>query len=563
MNDEISQVDGCAFTTDELQRFHQYYQYPWTTAGLDDETAVNKRIEYFVAEVDPLIDSKRLREWLRTMGIVDASEMSDEARLYSRFEGYDFVTAPGFAETLGDVYAVDGANIKHQIDARMVQAKAQYYNQHVEPLDYDAYQQYKEANAPKPVCPYQHMWDNADSKRPPRAVDASNFKNIKIVDLTDYFAPNAELTAGVLGRIHAAVVSGFDEKYHAVAVISSASLAVDDASSAPPAEPVFLPSLSRKTADIQQTMQAYVRLQIDLRRLNQTKPVVMFASGSVDQSALGILLSTPDIVTTEAFSAAVGPATESASVFPIAALYDWASLDTSQAKYPEGTAEYILCNLDLVLRSSEWSTLGFGSGVIAQRKLTASMERILLAASCPPPHTRDALRKAYIADSAYPGPSKVGVWSQEIARYFAPVARGLHSIDDLAAKLATDQQPWATKCLAYIMGSASAVVALRMAALRAAREEGSNNNRYSSALMLEAGATVAWSKGERSVEKLMSVADSSAPIIAAPEPEKNRMTAVDKVVPDECPFAQMYRKNPEHFKNVDLGAIAEHRALNL
>ncbi|KAJ2656977.1 hypothetical protein IWW48_004749 [Coemansia sp. RSA 1200] len=562
MNDEISQVDGCAFTTDELRRFHQYYQYPWTTAGLDDETAVNKRIEYFVAEVDPLVDSKRLREWLRTMDIVDASEMSDEARLYSRFEGYDFVTAPGFAETLGNVYAVDGANIKHQIDARMVQAKAQYYNQHVEPLDYDAYQLYKEANAPKPVCPYQHMWDNAESKRPPRAVDAKNFKNVRIVDLADYVVPNAELTASVLSRIHAAVVSGFDDKYYAVAMISSASLAADAASSAPPTEPVFLPSLSRKTADIQQTMQAYVRLQIDLRRLNQTKPVVMFASGSVDQSALGILLSTPDIVTTEAFSAVVDPATEPASVFPLAALYDWASLNTSQAKYPEGTAEYILCNSDLVLRSSEWSALGFGSGVIAQRNLTASMERILLAASCPPPHTRDALRKAYIADSAYPGPSKVGVWSQEIAHYFAPVARGLHSIDDLAAALATDQRPWAAKCLAYITGSASAVVALRMAALRAARKEESNNNQYSSTLKLEAGATVAWNKGERSAEKLLSAADSSTPIIAAPGAEE-KPTAVDKVVPGECPFAQMYRKNPEHFKNVDLDAIVEHRALNL
>ncbi|KAJ2494847.1 hypothetical protein IWW47_004384 [Coemansia sp. RSA 2052] len=34
-------------------------------------------------------------------------------------------------------------------------------------------------------------------------------------------------------------------------------------------------------------------------------------------------------------------------------------------------------------------------------------------------------------------------------------------------------------------------------------------------------------------------------------------------IPDECPFAKMYRKNPDRFKHIDLQQIAKHRSVNL
>ncbi|KAJ1665630.1 hypothetical protein IW140_003096 [Coemansia sp. RSA 1813] len=574
MKEEIAQVEGCSFTTEELQQFHQYYKYPWETAELDDGAGINERIEYFVTQIDPAADSRRLREWLRTVGIVDASELSDEAQVYDRFENYGFAQAPGFNETLGAVYAAVGGADKHEIGVRMEQAKARYYNRHVEPLDYDAYQRYREANAPKPVCPYQHMWDSADSKRRTRAVDAKGFKHVKVVDLADFVGPGAELTASTLDRIRADVVRGrSDDTYHAVAVLSSDCVEGSDGSHAASAEPVFLPSLSRDAADIQRTMGAYVRLQIELRRLNQAKPVVLFASGRVDQSALGILLSTADVITTEMFSVAAGPQEESAQTFPVSSLYDWAHLG-SQSRggggggYQEGTAEYVLCNSDLVLRSSEWAALGLGMGVVAQRNMAASMERILLAASCPPPHTRDALRKAYMVESSYPGPSRIDVWTREIAQHFAPLADGSHSVDDLVAELESVQKPWASKYLAFATASpdSASIAALRVAALRTTRR----GLQYSGALATELGATVAWSRGERGVKALLEAIDAASVAEAeagnhASGPgagsASNAPTAEE--IPGECPFAQMYRRNPERFKNADLKAISGHSALDL
>ncbi|KAJ2783252.1 hypothetical protein GGI15_002641, partial [Coemansia interrupta] len=93
----ISQVDGCDFTTDELKQFHGYYKYTWPTLLKDSSLA--DKIQHYVT-VDPSIDSSRLRLWLRTMGIQDESEKSDEAKLYDRFEAFDFSTAPGFNELL-------------------------------------------------------------------------------------------------------------------------------------------------------------------------------------------------------------------------------------------------------------------------------------------------------------------------------------------------------------------------------------------------------------------------------------------------------------------------------
>ncbi|KAJ2890325.1 hypothetical protein IWW38_004197 [Coemansia aciculifera] len=97
MSFQISQVEGCAFSTKELQRFHAYYKYPWSSVSLDSAT-VSQRIEYFVANVDPDIDTQRLRDWLHTM---DNSEKP--TTLCDRFEAYDFARAPGFNSLLAEV----------------------------------------------------------------------------------------------------------------------------------------------------------------------------------------------------------------------------------------------------------------------------------------------------------------------------------------------------------------------------------------------------------------------------------------------------------------------------
>ncbi|KAJ2886836.1 hypothetical protein H4R27_000368 [Coemansia aciculifera] len=520
---QISQVEGCAFSTEELQQFHKYYT--WSSTDLDLATA-DQRIDYFSANIDPSIDTQRLRDWLRTMEVPDKS-VSDE--IYSRFDAYDFAHAPGFNNLLAEVYNTDGVS-KHELDLRMEQAKARYYNEHVESLDYDEYRAYKEARAPKPVCPYQHLWDHGEEKSTGKQLDS-----VWVVDLADYLDQPAEgkelLTVATVSKIHDAIRQSYGEQYHAVAIINS---------KAEDSRP-FLPPLERQ----QEALAALLRLQIELRQLNQSKPVVIFASGPVDASTIGVVLSTADVITTDKFSVSLAPVQE----FPLAALYDW----SSRLEYP-GTAEFIACHPDLVLRSSEWADLGLGQGFIAHRHLASSRDRILLAASCPPPSTRDALRKAYVAESVYPGPSKISVWRPEIGKYFAPVAQGIKSLDGLIEELQELDTAWARKYLALADDKEWLRVAgLRVAALRSARDM-----EYSRALAMEFAVTNAWTRDSSvSADVLVKspVDDSLSEILNGSKP------TVD--IPDECPFAEMYRKNPERFKHIDLQQIAKHRSVDL
>ncbi|KAJ2554872.1 hypothetical protein EV175_002446 [Coemansia sp. RSA 1933] len=546
MDKEIAQVDGCEFTTEELQQFHQYYKHPWKA-----QEGVNERIAYFVKHIDPTVDSDRLRAWLRTMGIVDSSEQLAEAQAYGRFEGYDFARAPGFSETLGVVYK---GKDRYEIEQRMEKAKARYYAEHVEPLDYDAYRRYRKENAPKPVCPYQHMWEDRQQQQK-QAGDVGGFSRVRVVDLADHFKSGAQLTAAAMDSIRMDVEQAHGAQYYAAALVSAHCMGAREEKEGEEGDSVvFLPSLDQTTETVAQTMQAYVRLQITLRQLVQEKPVIMFASGHIDTSALGIVLSTADVVTTELFSVKVGPG-DTPGCYPIPAVYDWAQLNA-----PEGTAEFIACNTQ-VLRGSEWAALGLCTGTVVHGKLGAAMDRILLAASCPPPHTRDALRKACAAESAYPGPSRITVWAPEIERLFVPLANGTLSMDGLATELRTTvKSPWAAKFLA-LDAEAMAVVSLRVAALRAVRQ---GNLMYSGALALELGATVAWAKGERSVDALLAASD---PASVAESTAKTQPAAASGTLAEplqrECPFAQMYRDNPERFKHVDLSAVAGHRTLDL
>ncbi|KAJ1814411.1 hypothetical protein LPJ60_006047 [Coemansia sp. RSA 2675] len=473
---------------------------------------------------------------------MDAHSQPPSDELYSRFEAYDFAHAPGFNKLLAQVYGTDEVS-KYELDMRMEQAKARYFNEHVEPLSYDEYRAFKEAKAPKPVCPYQHLWDHRDEG----PTSGKQLDSVYVVDLADHLGqPTDEelLTLEAVSRIHDAIrQSAYDEKYHAVAIVNSNCTAEDSSR-------LFLPRLEAATVERQQeALGALLRLQVELRQLGQSKPVVIFASGPVDASAIGVVLSTADIVTTDKFSVLLAP---SAQTFPLAALYDW-----STCLECPGTAEFIACHPDLVLRSSEWAGLGLGQGFVAHRHLAGAMDRILLAASCPPPSTRDALRKAYMAESVYPGPSKISVWRPEIERYFAPMARG-GSLDELIEALRELDLAWTKRYLALVdERSWQRVARLRIAAMRKAR-----NMEYSQVLAMEFAATNAWAKDpSASVEELVNgpVDDSLSEILSGSKPAS--ADAVD--IPEECPFAQMYRKNPERFKHIDLQQIAKHRSVDL
>ncbi|KAJ2583177.1 hypothetical protein GGH95_001143 [Coemansia sp. RSA 1836] len=552
---EISQVEGCAFSTEELQRFHKYYKYPWTSVSMDTAT-VSQRIEYFAANVDPAIDVQRLRDWLRTM---DAGEPPQANTVYDRFDAYDFAHAPGFNSLLAEVYNTEGAS-KHELDTRMELAKATYYSEHVEPLNYDEYRAHRDAAAPKPVCPYQHLWDSGTSSSGDGSASDRALDNVWVVDLADYLEqPPSDsgeelLTLAAVGRIHDAIrQAAYSEQYYAIAIVNRNCDSTESEQMRP-----FLPPLETLPAERQrrEVLGALLRLQIELRQLNQAKPVVIFANGPVDASAVGVVLSTADVVTTDKFSVSLAPTHASVQAFPLAALYDWCA----RLEKP-GMAEYIACHPDLVLRSSEWATLGLGQGFIAHRHLGSSIGRILLAASCPPPSTRNALRKAYMAESVYPGPSKISVWNPEIEMYFALLALGHKSLDDVVQSLRELDSPWANRYLAHFGGSLddveTRVVRLRVAALRAAR-----TLEYSQVLSMEFAVTNAWALDSSvSAEGLIAspVDASLSEILNGSRPPG---TAASDI-PDECPFAKMYRKNPDRFKHIDLQQIAKHRSVNL
>ncbi|PIA14323.1 hypothetical protein COEREDRAFT_88830 [Coemansia reversa NRRL 1564] len=559
MSTKITQVDGCTFSTAELQQFHCYYKFDWQAVGLSNATA-GERIDYFTDHVDSATDSRRLREWLRTMGIVNESDKTEETRRYERFEQYDYGTAPGFNQLVAEVY--EGNNVdKHTIDERMERAKAKYYGQHVEPVNYDEYRRFKAQTAPKAACPYQHLWENDGTDK--KTAQMEKFSNVKTIDIGAVLGADGLLTVSAMNGLLDIIKEAHDKRYYAAAMINSRSSGNLETQTAE-----FLPMLSVSSSGAEEVLKAATQVQIELRRLNKSKPLMIFADGTVDASAVGILLSTVDIMLSERFAIRVGPGNTSSQKIPLAALHDWAHLsENHQANAPAGTAEYILCNPSLVLYSSEWMGLGLASGFVGQRKYAAAVEKILLAASCPPPHTRDALRKACAAESAYPGPSKLSVWEQEIRQHFAPLSSSTQTAEDLANKLRCLNKPWADIYATFADEERSRAVAeVRIAGLRAAR-----TLEYSQTLALEISAGVAWAKGVCDPHALFD--GSSITVAAGGLPSSGELESA-QAVPDmaaaalseissECPFARMYRKNPERFKHIDLQAIAKHRSLNL
>ncbi|KAJ1721630.1 hypothetical protein LPJ61_006018 [Coemansia biformis] len=325
-----------------------------------DTASLPERIQHFASSVDADTDCARLQAWLRTMGIVDDREKTDAARLYGRFEQYDFAAAPGFNQLLTDVYVSNDVS-RYGIGERMDLAKAKYYNQHVEPLDYAEYRVFKESAAPRPVCPYQHLWESSGAAK--EQPETAKFASVKTIDIANLGVDGCAglLTLATIGRIRDSVREAYDDKYHAVAIVNSSC------SDSMGPEPVFLPALDA-SGDIGAILRAAARLQIDLRSLNKVKPLIMFANGAVDASALGILFSTSDLVASEMFAVNVAPGSQSSRTFPFAALYDWAHLSDDSSRTEPGTAEYILSNPDLVLRSSEWMPLGLDIGFVAHRK---------------------------------------------------------------------------------------------------------------------------------------------------------------------------------------------------
>ncbi|KAJ2710224.1 hypothetical protein H4R19_003854 [Coemansia spiralis] len=557
MSCEITSVDGCAFSADELRCFHRFYKLDWAAAGLGS-APLSERIQHFASSVEPDTNCARLQAWLRTMGIVDDNEASDAARLYKQFEQFDFAAALGFNQRLADVYGSDDVS-KHGIDERMGMAKAAYYNEHVAPLDYAAYTRFKESSAPQPVCPYQHLWDagSADQEQ----ADTAKFARIKTIDIGESGA--AGLTLATIDRLRHSVKEACQDEYYAAAIVNSSC------SNSANAKSVFLPALDT-SGDVAAVLRAAAQLRIDLRVLNGTKPLIMLVNGTVDASAQGILFSTSDLVTSEMFAVDVMPGSPAARLFPFAALADWARLSGGQARAEPGTAEYILSSPDMVLRSSELIPLGLGIGLVAHRQFATAVESIMLAASCPPPHTRDALRKACAVESAYPGPSKIGAWGREISQHFAPLAGSDRQISELYDQLAHVDKPWARKLLSVADDTcAKAVVHARIAGLQAMC-----GLDYSQALALELAASIAWARGETAADKLFSNdgALSLAEVLsvdagdcsdALPASEDVRASVGEAAIPSQCPFARMYRENPDRFKHVDLQAIAIHRSLDL
>ncbi|KAJ2776818.1 hypothetical protein H4R18_005474, partial [Coemansia javaensis] len=466
------QVAGCGFTGEELRCFHRYCGVDWAAAGLAGAGA-GERIRHFVAAVEPGADAERLRAWLRTVGLDgdgdgdgDSGQPTEAAQLYERFERFDFAGAPGFEDLLPGVYASDDAS-RAGIAERMDRAKAAFYARHVEPLDYAAYCAFRAARAPAPVCPFQHLWA-ADAA----PLDLARFGRVRTIDV----GAAACLTPAALGRLCAAVREARSDRYHAAALVNAAGAAAEPA--------VFLPPLDC-SAGAGPALAAAARLQAELRLLAHAKPVVAFADGAVAAGAAGILFAgAAPVVTTERF--AVDVAAGSAPPLPLAALHGWAQLG-------RGVAEYALCHPDLVLRSAEWAALGLAAAAVAHRELPAAAARILQAASCPPPHTRAAVRMACAAEAAYPGPSRLQTWRAEIEQHFAPLADEGRGVAALAEALAGIDQPWAQQCVAVAADDAACSVAdARLAGLRAVRQL-----EYSQALALEITAGAAWAAGER------------------------------------------------------------------
>ncbi|KAJ1900541.1 hypothetical protein LPJ66_001398 [Kickxella alabastrina] len=533
---KITQVDGCGFTSSELEQFHAFYKYPWSTHSLSDASLEEKLTHYTKHHPDASLS--RLQQWLE-------STQNPQAQLYERFRAFDFASAPGFHALLAKVYGDKEVN-KHDIEQRMERAKVEYYSG-IEQMDYGEYVAYKESTAPKAQCPYQHLWQGDQESSPAASKEVGH---VRVLDLTEFFG--SPVTADAMDRLARAVgEAGQDPGCHAVAVLSSSSSGV------------FLPALdSGDLAAARRTLRARLRLEIALRQLNAEKPLVVFANGSVHPSAFSLLQTTRETILSEEFSL------QPASPLPYA-LYNWAHLSDAVAP---GTAEYALGHRALTIRGGEWQgELGQGCGFVGRRNWEPSKSRILLAASCPPPHTRNALRQACLVESQYPGPCRIGVWKKEILQYFAPLIQpsspegSTYGAGELVRELGKADKPWARKYVEF----GQAVDGRRqwelwVVALRAARDM-----EYSQALALEYNlADALWGSAdagdiacaEQLVRRAANGPSLSEILGSADSAPNNTHAAVVADVPAECPFARMYRQDPARFAHIDLGALSLHHA---
>ncbi|KAI7821484.1 hypothetical protein BX661DRAFT_188396 [Kickxella alabastrina] len=490
---KITQVDGCDFTSSELEQFHAFCKYPWSTHSLSDASLEEKLTHYTKHHPDASLS--RLQQWLE-------STQNPQAQLYER-------------------------------------AKVEYYNG-IEQMDYGEYVEYKESTAPKAQCPYQHLWQNDQEphQQPERGGPREG------VGFDRFF--DSPVTADAMDKLARAVgEAGQDSGCHAVAVLSSSSSGV------------FLPALdSGDLVTARRTLRARLRLEIALRQLNAEKPLVIFANGSVHPSAFSLLQTTRETILSEDLS------------LPCA-LYNWAHLSDAVAP---GTAEYALGHRALTIRGGEWQgELSQGCGFVGRRNWERSKSRILLAASCPPPHTRNALRQACLVESQYPGPCRIGVWKKEILQYFAPLIRAsspegsTYGAGELIRELEKADKPWARKYVEF----GQAVDGRRqwelwVVALRAARDM-----EYSQALALEYNlADALWDSAdageiacaEQLVRRAANGPSLSEILGSADSAPNNTQAAVVADIPAECPFARMYRQDPSRFAHIDLGALSLHHA---
>ncbi|KAI8869451.1 hypothetical protein GQ42DRAFT_163421 [Ramicandelaber brevisporus] len=531
-------MNSCPFTADELVQLREFDAYNWSGDAdfqqglvalrtamphLDDLAA---RAFYFSRKTN--LSADKLQLWLSLkqpqpsqshQQLERKEQLSPEsvAAVFKRFEEYPFATDQKFLAGLPKVFETvtkskhsssssfssSSSSVAVDYDKTVLKARAIYYNNVVEPLDFKQYIIYSENKKREQAaeaatatnedgeskddlaaaCPFAHLWHSksamaADTvtKMVKDAVDSGALVTLDMDEMlatsegrvltkramhsieralrqTGESAPTIVMSQGKFGS-----GSKGSELAAEAASAKQAALAPDAKQIEYVDSKIFCGSLANDASNTHHRLSVALASRRYMASVAKTaRPVVAFISGNVhcDCAYIGFMPSC--VVVSEHASASFSLSTSSKRLSALALLAGLPlhKQPSSSSLPPAGTALYLLLSPTLTLRAPELLQLGLAHFFVPHRNMADIESAILHIVATPPSDALMSILRAIHASShsgQYPGPSRINSWRTEIEDVFADVTTASQIVDGLRniqaqESVAQYRKDWAAQIL--------------------------------------------------------------------------------------------------------------------
>ncbi|KAJ1918715.1 hypothetical protein H4219_002437 [Mycoemilia scoparia] len=511
-------MDRCPFYPSEIETLRKFDSHDWVNDGnfvrelagrSGQETELDTKIKVFTS-IYPDISADKLKIWANSKGtgFHASTNNDDKDELFKAFKTHDFTTDAKFQEFVKEKFQKDGTKSAGNalgLDKNLLSIKAEYYSLTAKrPIDLDEFKKWEEKQNPAQACPYAHLWNPNTNKK----IDAEKkYPHISVVDLAKV-TDNAE----ALDQKHMSSIQDHfqkameDENINAVFIHRTYT-----DNELLPTDNWFLPPLATTASTPEEikaskaVYAAFIHLVLIARRLAVQKPLVVLANGKIDRSTLALALAGRDFVVTENFSVKMDNA-----LFPFSPLFELSHLHRLKEGQVKGTMSYLTHHPTLVIRAPEALSVGLAQSFIPANLSNSLLEDMFVSSACPPPHSGRAVRSTYLSQTAYPGPSKLSPWNEEIETYFSPLCDGKYSIQELCDTLGEIDKPWSQTYSQGVRKLPAVLVEMKHRAFI-----GSQNNPFHQCLMDEYRNTTTWWSTEDCAALLLSKKESNKPAAKA------------------------------------------------